>query len=46
MNTRCLSLILLLLLCAVPLASAGGMAKVYLSPDMPAGKQARQSRSR
>lgn len=32
MNTRCLSLILLLLLCAVPLASAGGMAKVYLSP--------------
>ncbi len=32
MNTRCLSLILLLLLCAVPLASAGGMAKIYLSP--------------
>lgn len=32
MNTRCLSLILLLLCCAVPLASAGGMAKVYLSP--------------
>jgi hypothetical protein len=32
MNVRCLSLILLLLLCAVPLASAGGMAKVYLSP--------------
>lgn len=32
MNTRCLSLILLILLCAVPLASAGGMAKVYLSP--------------
>lgn len=32
MNTRCLSLILLLLCCAVPLASAGGMAKIYLSP--------------
>ena len=32
MNARCLSLILLLLLCAVPLAAAGGMAKVYLSP--------------
>ena len=32
MNARYLSLILLLLLAAVPLASAGGMAKVYLSP--------------
>jgi hypothetical protein len=32
MNIRCLSLILLLLCCAVPLAAAGGMAKVYLSP--------------
>lgn len=32
MNTRCLSLILLLLCCTVPLASAGGMAKIYLSP--------------
>jgi hypothetical protein len=32
MNTRCISLILLLLCCAVPLASAGGMAKIYLSP--------------
>ncbi len=33
MNIRCLSLILLLLCCAVPLASATGMAKIYLSPD-------------
>ncbi|MEN6341265.1 MAG: cohesin domain-containing protein [Methanospirillum sp.] len=33
MKTRCLSLILLLLCFAVPLASAGGMAKIYLSPD-------------
>ncbi len=32
MNTRCISLILLLLCFTVPLASAGGMAKIYLSP--------------
>lgn len=32
MNVRYLSLILLLLCCAVPLASAGGMAKFYFSP--------------
>ncbi|NLX48298.1 MAG: hypothetical protein GXY82_00155 [Methanospirillum sp.] len=33
MNPRYLSVLLLLLVCAVPVASAGGMAKVYLSPD-------------
>ena len=32
MNVRCLSLILLLLCSAIPLASAAGNAKIYLSP--------------